>query len=80
MTMARMNGERLLVHSRKLEMPLPMPMPNGPKMNAVSGIMMSREKNGTKTMCTAEGMIFFRPFSTQYRPTAAMSGGKTCEE
>jgi hypothetical protein len=42
--------------------------------------MMSIEKNGTNTICTADGMIFFRPFSTLDRPIAAMSGGEDLRE
>jgi len=73
-------GEKSLTAVSRLEMPLPTPMPNGPSRNAVAGIMMSSEKNGTNTMCTAEGMIFFSSFSTQNRPIAAMSGGNTWPE
>ena len=77
--MAKMNGEKSLIWNSTQEMPLPTPMPNGPSKKAVAGIMMSSEKNGTKTMCTALGMTFFRPFSTQNRPIAAKIGGNTWE-
>ena len=78
--MARMNGENPLMASSMLEMPLPRPMPNGPTTKAVSGIMISSEKNGTNTIWMAPGMTFFRPFSTKNSSTAANSGGKTWPE
>jgi hypothetical protein len=80
MMMARMKALKPLTAANAAAIPLPTPIPNGPSRNAVSGTMISRERNGTNTMCTDDGMIFFRPFSTQNNPMAAMSGGNTCPE
>ena len=76
-TTDRINGEKSLMALRAFEIPLPKPIPKGPSKNAVAGIMMISEKNGTNTIWTASGMIFFRPFSTQYNAMAAINGGKT---
>ena len=52
----------LFNQARAVPISVPSQTPNGPMMNAVTGTMISRQKNGTKTICRFSGKIRFRPW------------------
>ena len=72
-----MNGEESLIVLRSCAKPAPMYTPMGPIRKAVSGIMMSMAKKGTKMSWTLDGMSFFRNLYSGPSSAAMSSGGKT---
>ena len=52
-------------------------MPMGPTRNAVTGTRMMTEIIGTNTICSIEGITFFRKRSSGASRATASSGGKT---
>ena len=59
MSSAKTKGALVFIQLMPAPNPLPSQMPSGPIRKAVTGTMMAIEKNGTKTICTFAGKIFF---------------------
>ena len=58
-------------------MPIATPIPMGPTRNAVTGTRIMTEIIGTNTICSIEGITFFRKRSSGASKATASSGGKT---
>ena len=80
MMIAKMNGEKSLIAASALASQAPMVTPMGPIRNAVSGIMISIARNGTKISCRLAGMIRWSSFHRAPSPAAMSSGTNTCDE
>ncbi len=60
MARAKTKGAWVFIQARPAPMALPSQTPIGPIRKAVSGIMMARQKKGTKTICRFGGKTFCR--------------------
>ena len=61
MRIAKTSGALPFSQARPAPSPLPAQMPSGPMRNAVTGIITSIARKGTKTSCTLAGKTFCSP-------------------
>ncbi len=58
--------------------PEPSQTPSGPSRKAVTGIITSIDRNGTKTICTFSGKIRFNPRYSGASTATMINGTNTC--
>ena len=61
MRIAKMIGAWEFSQNRAVPRPVPIQTPRGPMRKAVTGIMMTKDRKGTKTICTLVGTTLTSP-------------------